>query len=685
MLKALKKIKNWGTKQIAKIKLLTKKETFVIALVLTFIPLVTHAFLATDVFVFFTSALEGIEELTLPFTAFFVFLIFGLLVSGLTLQLGVWLLKIASNPANLEIMNSEVVQAGWQFTSSIANTAIIIVLIVIGIATILNKESYSAKKTLPKLIIVALLVNFSLLFVGMIVDVANIILTTFFRADIGAELTKAIFTSWDSLFTELGIYISGLAGSFIVPFVAPVAQISMVLTATTLFLPTIISSIMQILIGTFIGIVLLTYGILFLARIFIIQILAILSPLAFVCWALPATEKLWKKWLNTLVGWSLLGAVLFFFLLLSTIAVAPLRPATQPSTIFNLEGLSSIFIYYIMLGVFLVVVEIATKSFMPEGAQTLVNQMGNAATGFKKQISKQTKPVRKRLKAKRDGATANELTDESIEEKEERYDQASGFAKLRTGFDLQTSKWSRRMSMTQGKSPESTVKESQKINKDIIKNASTEELDDMLDGKGLAGLKEHEKMPAIEELIDREDFDKVKGKIVKNWENLSDDLKDKLKQSHPDLHIDLANNEEEGIKNMKEETNKMSGSDVKKIKFDDIQIKYKGKIAAQVAKDPSKLQSLGSANITTKNDFLNALKESNDKQAIKGLGKYLSNPKNKEKWTEDQIKTARNIAGQHFNKKDGNNQSNTKESNDKHYKGKNDQPFTDKQGNPFNK
>lgn len=73
----------------------------------------------------------------------------------------------------------DAVTRGWTITRDIANIFFIFALLVIAIATILRLESYGAKQLLPKLIIAALLINFSLVIAFAVVDASNILALAF--------------------------------------------------------------------------------------------------------------------------------------------------------------------------------------------------------------------------------------------------------------------------------------------------------------------------------------------------------------------------------------------------------------------------------------------------------------------------------------------------------------------------
>ena len=641
MVDPCKNMKN-ENKKIAMI--LNKKNIlFLVILLLLSVPVLAEAAIGTGIFDFFTAVLEGISETTIPFKIFFVFLFFALLLSKAALEGSVWLLETMADPARMEIMESEMVQIGWQFTSSLANTAIIIILIVIGIATILNKDSYGVKKALPKLIIVALLVNFSLVLVGAVVDIANIILMTFFEMEIGSQITGALAESWGSIITSMSAYLTASMTAFAIPFSAPFAQIAFVGAMTGFFLPQIIDAVMQTVIGSFMAVTLFTYGVLFAVRVFVIQILAVVSPLAFIAWVLPKTRNLWERWFKTLVGWASLGIVLMFFLLLSTIAVAPFRP-DDPVPAFggHFSGqISSIFIYYLVLGVFLLITAKISKDFMPDGAQAIIDGGKQVFTGLKNTAAPMTKPLRESMNYA--------ATSDKIEEREKRLendDFDDGFKGVAQKFNdkvnLTLGRHTRRVQRARGKSPESEIDSIQGRNKDLIANSTTNELKRMIEGKGIkTGLKDHEVAPAIKQLSKRGDFDDIKETLVKHWNSLDIETQKELKNTRPQIIVDLA---KEGMISLEEgktpedamhdHLNSMSGSDVKDIQFKG---DYAVEIATNVAKNPSMLQSLSSASYNQQKDFIQAAIDIDDEQAEEALKEYFSNPKNKEKWSNQLV------------------------------------------------
>ena len=108
-----------------------------------------------------------------------------------------------------EILSGAPVYAGWVITRDIVNMFFILALVIIAFATILRIETYGIKALLPKLIIMALLINFSYLACGIIIDATHITANSFIneikkqdkptnKIGIGGQIQAAIITPPES-------------------------------------------------------------------------------------------------------------------------------------------------------------------------------------------------------------------------------------------------------------------------------------------------------------------------------------------------------------------------------------------------------------------------------------------------------------------------------------------------------
>ena len=198
----------------------------------------------------------------------------------------------------ISTQNDSGLYVAWNIMRNIANIAFIIAFIIIVYSQMTNIAiaNYGIKKLLPRLIIAAILVNLSYLISAIAVDLSNILGHSF--EDIFINLRNQIFhvtnetwnekymTSWESV---TGFVLSGgtaaLAGGIGV-LTTVAATGGTILSAVYLILPALVGLLVTILV------VLLILA----ARQAIITILIVISPLAFVAYLLPSTEKWFTKW-----------------------------------------------------------------------------------------------------------------------------------------------------------------------------------------------------------------------------------------------------------------------------------------------------------------------------------------------------------------------------------------------------
>ncbi|MGB9762588.1 MAG: hypothetical protein ACPLW7_01005, partial [Minisyncoccia bacterium] len=185
----------------------------------------------------------------------------------------------------------------WYTILIFANLGIIIGMIFMAIATILGIEKYSWKKMLPKLFLVALLVNFSLIILGIFVDISNYLSMTFLAQSTNLKLGDTI----KDVITAVSCPLAGDMRHFVPDMTAVIVAI--ILSGVFLF--------------QFIG--LLFYVI---TRIFTIWICVATSPLAFLGMAIDAgpinnAVRLWRdRFTQAIVSLPILSFFLYFILLL---------------------------------------------------------------------------------------------------------------------------------------------------------------------------------------------------------------------------------------------------------------------------------------------------------------------------------------------------------------------------------
>jgi len=357
----------------------------VIVIVSLVLPKPAFAFLGTGIFDFFNTALEGVEEISGPIAGFLVVL-FLFYVAGLgSLFLSSYLLQLVlGNIQWLSVTNNPMVLSGWGFVAGITNMFFILIFVFIALATILKIETLAAKKLLPKLLLVALLVNFSLIFVGAMIDVSNIFYATIIGGDTDLipEIFSALTGSGESILNNIIEQLIVLAIAFIVPIGGPFAQLGLViLMVATGFIGKILIWLIQGMMFFMMSGILLVFVFLFAARIFVLQLLAMVAPIAFLCSVLPQTKKYWDDWLKMVVEWNTFGIVTLLFLVVGLRGANSLLPPAATANIFSFSeatlfwgDLPGHFIYYFFLFVYLVSLLYFSQKYSPQMASMLIGQ-----------------------------------------------------------------------------------------------------------------------------------------------------------------------------------------------------------------------------------------------------------------------------------------------------------------------
>lgn len=197
--------------------------------------------------------------------------------------------------------NEGVVKLGWTMVRDVANMFFVVALLVIAFANILGLSNYEMKKTLPTLFLMAILVNFSKLIAGVIIDAAHVFTMTFLNAiaaTAGGNLVGAMHLG------DVFQYVAenqDQAGSK--------DDLGM-----KLFTSAAMGAATSLLAAFTIG----TYMLIMLIRMVVLWILIILSPIAFVAASLPKTKsKFTNKWWSKFLNHVLVAPVMVFFLWLA--------------------------------------------------------------------------------------------------------------------------------------------------------------------------------------------------------------------------------------------------------------------------------------------------------------------------------------------------------------------------------
>lgn len=193
----------------------------------------------------------------------------------------------------------------WQTMRDLANMFLIFIILYIAIQTILGSDDY--KKMLTKVVIVALFINFSLFFANVVIDASNMASTVFYTAIVGGNAQSCTGGNAGCLTYRV---ISGLQLDAIIAE-RDTQTLTQLTANATLGVFARIAGIFVILSAAF---VFLASAVLLIKRFVLLIVLMMSSSLAFASQVLPQTEKLWKKWSESLITECVSTPVYFLFL-----------------------------------------------------------------------------------------------------------------------------------------------------------------------------------------------------------------------------------------------------------------------------------------------------------------------------------------------------------------------------------
>lgn len=234
-------------------------------------------------------------------------------VGGLLFMFGGFLASFALG-FNFRILEAnELVKVGWGIVRDVANLGFVLIIIVIAFATILRREQYGAKKLLPKLIAAAIIVNFSLVIAGVLIDFSHV-LTRYFLKPIGdinnpQEIVSAIGDAFDpqNLIVE---------PAEPPPFdpAEETGEFTKLTTGVLLSLATLVFTLIFTFTAAF---VLIIFAFMLLLRYIWLSFLLVLAPITWLFWVIPALSNQFSKWWNKFFEWVFFAPALAFFLYLA--------------------------------------------------------------------------------------------------------------------------------------------------------------------------------------------------------------------------------------------------------------------------------------------------------------------------------------------------------------------------------
>lgn len=206
------------------------------------------------------------------------------------------------------------IQIAWQLFRDITNVVIIGVFVFVAIMTILGSTEYGTKRLVSRVLIVAILINFSLLFTRVVIESTNFVSAQFARSMPNNALTAGVAQSFLQAFGIDGT----ISGTY--------ELTRRVATETD-------SGWAALIYGVVAGSVLLVIALVFLYGIVIISARALLlvfmmitAPIAFASFLIPQWSNQayigWNNWWSNLLKAAMFGPIFMVFLWIATQIIA---------------------------------------------------------------------------------------------------------------------------------------------------------------------------------------------------------------------------------------------------------------------------------------------------------------------------------------------------------------------------
>ena len=327
----------------------------------------------------------------------------AIILSGLSwvmflfLKIGSYFLYVAGSVFNYALVelvfeyarnfgNSNAVLAGWNILRDFGNIALLFGFVWIGIATILNITNYTAKKALPRLLIFAVLINFSLLVASAVIDTSNAFSYAFYNhaasttcGSEGSANAQACATSHGLSATIIGM--SGVMGWGI----SEQAQQTSAHDVDAA-LQGLAATMLLLIFITILMVVLFAAAIMLAIRAVTLTLLIITSPVGFVGMVVPFLGGIAKDWWGRLINQSFFAPVYLLLLLITLkimegVVAASGQPSLAAALTANNNNLMGQVVMMIMLIAFLIAALVISNKIGAYGARGAIEFAGKTA-GF---------------------------------------------------------------------------------------------------------------------------------------------------------------------------------------------------------------------------------------------------------------------------------------------------------------
>lgn len=262
---------------------------------------------------------------------------------------------------------AQVILPGWNIIRNIGNIFFVVILIVIGLTTLFRIEGYQYKDLLVKLVIAAVLVNFSLVIGQAVLAIAETVQFQFLPAD--------------------SLAIEALAKQLIIQPTQQGVEITFQKFGTGEAFAKLINPFFTLALAIGSAIVLGAIAVFLIIRMVALWILLMLSPIPYIADILPATRSYKKQWWSYFLRYAFFTPIMAFFLNLAAyisqnqgeLIQKIVKNSASGKQIFQSSGGTEWTAFFftastnILLLVFLIAAIKVANAFGIEGANTFTN------------------------------------------------------------------------------------------------------------------------------------------------------------------------------------------------------------------------------------------------------------------------------------------------------------------------
>ncbi len=277
----------------------------------------------------------------------------------------------------------------WLVVRDTMNLLFIFGLVYVGINTILHSNDSSTRKSLVNIIGAALLINFSLLIVKVIIDFSNTIAVQIYNRFL---LMDSALTTGGQL--NIGDYLySGVSGAFADAMGISSLTGSFELIKSQSFSSALILSFLAMIFLTVLAIVFAAGSFMLVARMISLIIYMIFSPVMFLGWILPNFAGYSKGWMNGFLKKAFFAPAYLFMLYLSYISVLYFSAGGRPvdGYVWNMFGGETVTVLFFVFatGMLIASIIVAQKASIA-GAGTTMGLLKSTQKTLQGQLYRRT-------------------------------------------------------------------------------------------------------------------------------------------------------------------------------------------------------------------------------------------------------------------------------------------------------